>query len=356
VLDVACELPRREFTIRAAFSVRPGERLALFGPSGSGKTSILETIAGLVRPRRGQVVLNGRTLTRADRRTVVQVPPWTRRVGLLRQDPALFPHLTVQENIQYSQAAAEAGGAALWDVAERLEIAHLLNQRSRSVSGGQAHRVALARLLMADHDALLLDEPYTGLDARLRRVLTDVVREEARDRSVPSILVAHELVEAQAFADRVAILDAGQILQVGTPADVVRRPASRRVAELVGYLGFVPTSLIPAQTDTHGPPPGGVTIGVHPERTRPGSAPDRGVVLRGVTSDARPAGTGWEVDLSLWGGDQGVNLTCRVADDPPAPGSGFVVTVVDPPWFDSGGGLVPSVGREAVGWGPLAEP
>ena len=356
MLDVACELPRREFTIHASFSVRPGERLALFGPSGSGKTSILETIAGLVQPGRGHVVLNGRTLTRADGRKVVQVPPWTRRVGLLRQDPALFPHLTVRENIRYSHAAAQAGEAAVWDMAERLEIAHLLEQRSRSVSGGQAHRVALARLLMADHDVLLLDEPYTGLDARLRRVLTDVVREEARARSVPSILVAHELVEAQAFADRVAILDAGRILQVGTPAEVARRPATRRVAELLGYLGFVPSSLIPAQASRHIPPPGGVAIGVHPERTRPGSTPDQGVVLRGVTSDTRPAGTGWEVDLSLWGGDQDVHLTCRVADDPPAVGSGFVVTVVDPPWFDRGGDLVPSVGREAVGRGPLAEP
>lgn len=356
MLDVACELPRREFTIEAAFSVREGERLALFGPSGAGKTSILEVVAGLVRPRRGQVVLNGRTLTRVDRRVEVEVPPWTRRVGLLRQDPGLFPHLTVRDNVRYSEAAADADQATVWDMAERLEIAHLLGQRPRAVSGGQAHRIALARMLLAGHDALLFDEPYTGLDTRLRRVLTDVIREEARARWVPTILVAHELVEAQAFADRVAILDAGRILQIGTPSEVVRRPATRRVAELVGYLGFVPSSLIPAQGVAHEPPADGITIGVHPERTHPGAFPDHGVVLRGTAADVRPAGTGWEVDLSLWGGEREVALTCRVADDPPATGAGFVVTVLDPPWFDRGGRLVPAGGREAVGWGPFAEP
>ena len=122
------------------------------------------------------------------------------------------------------------------------------------LSGGQQHRVALGRLLLARCDALLLDEPYAGLDASLRRGLTDLVRALVADRRVPSVLVAHELDEAQAFADRLAVLDQGVILQSGAPGDVVRHPASRRVAELVGYLGFVPV------TGSRRPGPSGVHV------------------------------------------------------------------------------------------------
>jgi ABC-type sulfate/molybdate transport systems ATPase subunit len=132
------------------------------------------------------------------------------------------------------------------------------------LSGGQAHRVALGRLLLAHCEALLLDEPYTGLDASLRRVLTKLVVELVGARSVPAMLVAHELAEAQAFADRLAILDRGRLLQVGAPDEVVLRPASRRVAELVGYLGFVPAA-------GHE----GTVAGVHPERVTAGAHPGR---------------------------------------------------------------------------------
>lgn len=339
MLDVAIELDRRELSLEAVFSVDDGERMALFGPSGAGKTSILEVIAGLVPPTRGRVSLRGRELTRADEGARIRVPPWTRRVGLLRQDPGLFPHLSVRDNITYSHAAACASEAALLHMAERLEIVHLLEERPRALSGGQGHRVALARLLLAGHQALLLDEPYTGLDSRLRRVLTDVVRTEALQRSVPSLLVAHELEEAQAFADRLAVVDAGRILQMGSPADVVRLPATRRVAELVGYLGFVPASVLPQETVELRAVPAGAVMGVHHQRTQPGAWPDLGITLRGPVTGIRPAGTGWEVDLSL-GPEPAIPLTCWVADDPPPVGAPFVITVLEPPWFDSDGLLV----------------
>ena len=108
------------------------------------------------------------------------------------------------------------------------------------LSGGQAHRVALGRLLLAHCDTLLLDEPYTGLDASLHRSLTNLVSSLVAERSVPAVPVTHELADAQAFADRLAVLDRGELLQVGAPDEVVLRPVSRRVAELIGYLGFVP--------------------------------------------------------------------------------------------------------------------
>jgi ABC-type sulfate/molybdate transport systems ATPase subunit len=238
VLEASVEVERREFTVAAALRVAPGERLALFGPSGSGKTTILEMIAGLVPPRRGQVVLAGRVLTRTAAPRVA-VPPWRRRVGLLRQDPGLFPHLTVRQNLEYGAGPHPDPGptAAL---ASQLGIGALLGDRPGRLSGGQAHRVALGRLLLACCDALLLDEPYAGLDAELRRVLTGLVRSLAAERGVPTVLVAHELADAQAFADRLAVLDRGRLLHTGPAGEVVRRPASRRVAELVGYRAFVP--------------------------------------------------------------------------------------------------------------------
>jgi len=286
VLEADVEVDRREFRLSAAIGVAAGERLALFGPSGAGKTTILEAIAGLVQPRRGTVVLNGRVLTRtaAPRR---QVPPWQRRVGLLRQDPALFPHLSVRQNLAYAPAPG-TGREEIARIAERLGLRGMLDDRPARLSGGQAHRVALGRLLASRCDALLLDEPYTGLDSGLRRDLTELVRELVAARQVPSVLVAHELEAAQAFADRMAVLDRGEILQLASPAEVVAAPAARRVAELVGYRSFV--SL-----------PGTGVAGVHPDRVVAGRQPGRGVVLAGPVRSCRPSGAGWEASVEAAG-------------------------------------------------------
>jgi molybdate transport system ATP-binding protein len=320
VLDADVEVDRREFTVRVALSVAPGERLALFGPSGAGKTTVLEAIAGLVPPRTGRVELGGRVLTSTAPPKCL-VPPWRRRVGLLRQDPGLFPHLTVRANLRYAPGS-DPSGRELAQVAEALGISSLLSAMPARLSGGQAHRVALGRLLLAHCDALLLDEPYTGLDASLRRTLTELVAGLVDERSVPAVLVAHELAEAQAFADRLAVLDRGCLLQAGTPDEVVLRPASRRVAELVGYLGFVPSA----------GPEGGV-IGVHPERVTGGAQPGRGVVLTGTITARRPAGAGWEADLATGG----TVVTCRLPERPGPAGDPLVVTAVDPPWFGPDG-------------------
>jgi ABC-type sulfate/molybdate transport systems ATPase subunit len=325
VLDADVEVDRRAFTVRIALQVAPGERLALFGPSGAGKTTLLEVIAGLVPPRRGHIELGGRVLT-STAPPVLAVPPWQRRVGLLRQDPGLFPHLSVRDNLCYAPSATPSD-AELSSLAALLGIESLLAAMPARLSGGQAHRVALGRLLLAHCDMLLLDEPYTGLDASLRRTLTQQVGSLVTERSVPAILVTHELVDAQAFADRLAVLDRGELLQVGAPDEVVLRPASRRVAELVGYLGFVPSSEIVA--------------GVHPERVIPGAFGDRGLVLTGVVKACRPAGAGWEADLSI--GDAAA--TCRLPDKPPASGGELVVTVLDPPYFGVDGRALSAVPR-----------
>ena len=327
MLDADVEVDRRDFMLRAALRVAPGERLALFGPSGAGKSTLLEAIAGLVPPRRGLISVGGRVLTSTEP-PVRAVPPWRRRIGLLRQDPGLFPHLSVRDNLLYARPAdgqSRPGADELASIAAQLGIGDLLAAMPARLSGGQGHRVALGRLLLAHCDVLLLDEPFTGLDAALRRTLTDLVRSLAAERSVPAVLVAHELADAQAFADRLAIIDQGTVLQTGPPGDVVLRPASRRVATLVGYLGFVPAG--PGRDRP------GVVAGIHPERVLPGAAPDRGLVLTGTVTACRPAGAGWEADLRV----ADTAITCRLPDRPPDPGHEVVVTVLVPPCFGPDG-------------------
>jgi molybdate transport system ATP-binding protein len=353
MLDADFEVERRDFTVRAALQVGPGERLALFGPSGAGKTTLLEVIAGLLQPNRGRVALRGRLLTSMSPPRCA-LPPWQRRVGLLRQDPGLFPHLSVMQNLTYSHEGEGAREAK--DLADLLGVGNLLSAMPRRLSGGQAHRVALGRLLLAPCDALLLDEPYTGLDATLRRSLTDLVVSLVSKRDIPAVMVAHELADAQAFAHRLAVLDRGSILQLGTPGEVVRRPASRRAAELVGYLAFVPVREVSrmevpgvgvnrntGNSASHGARAADVTAdltgateataGVHPERVVAGADPDRGLVLAGKITACRPAGGGWEAELC----SQGTTVFCRLPDKPGAVGDSFVITALDPPYFETGG-------------------
>jgi ABC-type sulfate/molybdate transport systems ATPase subunit len=349
VLNVDVEADRRDFTVRAAFDVAGGERVALFGPSGAGKTTVLEVIAGLVEPRSCRIELGGRTLTSTGSPRVA-VPPWERRVGLLRQDPGLFPHLSVRANLTYARSARpglggrEAARIELTEIASSLGIEGLLAAMPARLSGGQRHRVALGRLLLARCDALLLDEPFASLDAALRRSLTALVKDLSSQRSVPSVLVTHQLSDAQAFADRLLVMDAGAILQAGAPDEVVLRPASRRVAELVGYLGFVPVDgaacapganadvSVPGVTGQSGP--AGVVAGVHPDRVLAGADPARGLVVTGTVTAARPSGAGWEADLLV--GD--APFTCRLPSR--LDGAQVSVTLLDPPYFGPDGVLL----------------
>jgi ABC-type sulfate/molybdate transport systems ATPase subunit len=203
------------------------------------------------------------------------------------------------------------------------------------LSGGQQHRVALGRLLLAHCDALLLDEPFASLDAALRRTLTALVKDLVAQRSVPTLFVTHQLSDAQAFADRLAVMDRGEVLQVGAPDEVVLAPASRRVAELVGYLGFIPATRPGAgqsgDTDTASGGGTALVAGVHPDRVAAGADPARGLVVTGTVVAARPSGAGWEADLRA--GDAA--FTCHLPG-PPA-GNQVTVTVLDPPYFGPDG-------------------
>ena len=324
MLEADVEVDRRDFPVRAGLRVQPGERLALFGPSGAGKTTVLEVIAGLVAPRSGQVELGGRLLTSvaATGGAAVAVPSYRRRVGLLRQDPGLFPHLSVRANLRYASSRSAALPAELNTLTSQLGIDGLLDAMPARLSGGQRHRVALGRLLLARCDALLLDEPFAALDAALRRSLTALVRDLVEQRGVPTLLVTHQLSDAQAFADRLAVMDRGAILQAGAPDEVVLRPASRRVASLVGYLGFVPVASA------------GVLAGVHPDRVLPVADPSRGPVVTGTVAAARPSGAVWEADVRT--GDAA--FTCRLPGPPS--GAELSVTLLDPPYFGADGARI----------------
>lgn len=331
MLELDIGVQRRELAVEVAFAVADGERFALFGPSGSGKTTVLETVAGLVRLRRGRVALGAEELSSAA--LGLHCAPWRRQVALLRQQAGLFPHLDVRENLLYSRRGAPASEAEFLRVVELLELGELLGARPDSLSGGQAQRLALGRVLLSGYRALLLDEPYSGIDGRLRRGLTELVRREVAARSVPGVLVAHELAEAQAFADRVGVLDSGRLLQVATPHEVVCRPASRRVAELVGYRGFVPVASTGAGTQR-----AGEVLGVHPDMARPGEHGRIGPVLRADVRSLHPAGAGYEAELQA----EGATFWCHL-DEALAPGTSMSVTLVGAPVFGPDGLAVGSL-------------
>lgn len=203
---VARRLPH--YTLEVDFAVRD-EILVLFGPSGAGKTMTLRLIAGLERPDAGEIVLHGRTLVSRERR--VWVPPRERRVGLVFQDLALFPHLDVTRNVLYgARVAGEEARARLERLLDTFRIGHLAGRYPAELSGGEMQRVALARALMTDPDVLLLDEPFSSLDLETRRAVQDEVAAAHGTWRIPFVFVTHDREEAERLGDRMLFLRAGR--------------------------------------------------------------------------------------------------------------------------------------------------
>jgi molybdate transport system ATP-binding protein len=233
-LRAAFEVPRRDLTVAIELEVDDGEVVALLGPNGAGKTTALEAIAGIVPLSSGSVVLDGERID--------TLSPDRRRVGLAFQDGMLFPRMSAVENVAFPMRArgtsrAEALGRArtlLGRIAEDVPP----DAKPPALSGGERQRVALARTLAAEPRALLLDEPLAAVDASARPVLRTTIREALAPFAGPAILVTHEPVEAMTLADRIAVLEAGRITQVGTPADIRTHPRTRYAADLVGVNLF----------------------------------------------------------------------------------------------------------------------
>ena len=225
--------------LNAEFDSEPGELLALVGPSGSGKTSVLRAIAGLLRnPGLEGCVRVGLDANHPeqvwfDSARGIHLTPQQRRVGLVFQHYALFPHLTAIENV--ALAAGNAWAREQFNsLFERMGLAGLQHRRPAQLSGGQQQRVALARALAREPQVLLLDEPFSAVDAPTRQTLYHELAALRQRIAIPMVLVTHDLNEARRLADRVVILDAGESLQVGPPAKVFASPRNARVAELVG--------------------------------------------------------------------------------------------------------------------------
>lgn len=233
-----------------SLTVEEGDFTAVLGASGSGKTTLLRVIAGFERPDSGTVELNGRILTGPS----TLVPPERRNVGIVAQDGALFPHLSVADNIAYGLRCRRARvpwrrrtDTEATRVEELLELVGLGGYGSRSpkeLSGGQQQRVALARALAPNPGLLLMDEPFSALDTGLRTMVREEVRDLLRQLNTTVVLVTHDQNEALSMADHVVIMRDGQVVQSGTPSELYRNPVDRRTAEFLGTAVVLPATMV----------------------------------------------------------------------------------------------------------------
>ena len=224
-----------------------GEKVvALFGPSGSGKTLTLQSLAGLIRPDAGRIVVDGRVFFDHERR--VDITPQERRLGYVFQGYALFPHLTVEDNVAFGlrSRGREERRRRMGEVMERLGLTGLARRRPRELSGGQQQRVALGRALAVDPGLLLLDEPLSALDAPLRRQLRSELIGIVREWGIATVLVTHDLAEAFEIAERIMIYDQGRVVQAAPKSDILSRPASEHVARLMGVRNILEGTVLKA--------------------------------------------------------------------------------------------------------------
>jgi putative spermidine/putrescine transport system ATP-binding protein len=238
-----------------------GELVALLGPSGCGKSTLLRIVSGFIAQSEGSVLFDGEP--------VDHLPPNRRGVGIVFQSYALFPHMTVRENVAYGLQAQRWGREpAAARVEEMLALVHMrefAERLPRQLSGGQQQRVALARCLAVDPKVLLLDEPFGALDKNLRLDMQIEVKRLQRETGITAILVTHDQEEALSMADRIAVMNRGAIEQVATPSEIYDRPATLFVNQFVGT-----TNLIPGELAAHwvAGAARGLTVSVRPEQLR----------------------------------------------------------------------------------------
>ena len=304
-----------------SLTVQQGEFITLLGPSGCGKTTTLRMIGGFEYPTSGGIFIHGREMG--------GLPPYRRPVNTVFQNYALFPHMTVGQNVGYGlEMARVPRGERKQRVARALEMVrlpHVEKRKPAELSGGQQQRVALARALVNRPGVLLLDEPLGALDLKLRKAMQLELKALNREVGATSIYVTHDQEEALTMSDRIAVMNEGRILQLGTPTEIYERPCNRFVADFIGQTNFLEGTLqridggvaeveIPGSGVVRGrvasgePPSGMVTLAVRPERLSLASELPAGIVpagwnaLSGSVADVIYLGTHTQVVVALPGG------------------------------------------------------
>lgn len=221
-------------------SVAQGEFIVFLGPSGCGKTTTLRMIAGFIEPTAGKIRVGDRDLT--------NIPTYDRNVGIVFQNYALFPHLTVFENVAFGlrrrKIAETEIVSSVQSALSMVQLDHLTSRMPRELSGGQQQRVALARAIVISPDVLLLDEPLSNLDAKLRLSIRKDIRTLQQKLGITTILVTHDQEEAMSLADRIVIIDQGKIQQIGSPQEIYSKPTNRFVADFIGAANFIEGKVI----------------------------------------------------------------------------------------------------------------
>ncbi|MEW6333403.1 MAG: ABC transporter ATP-binding protein [Thermodesulfobacteriota bacterium] len=230
--------------------VQEGELLTLLGPSGCGKTTTLRCIAGLEKPEEGDIIIDGKPMIS---RGFVQ--PSQRGIGMMFQNYAVWPHMKVYSNIVYGLKLQKISRQSIQERARNvLELVGLQGLEERypgQLSGGQQQRVALARALIRNPKVLLLDEPLSNLDAKLREKMRFEIKSLVKRMGITSVYVTHDQAEAMVISDRIVVMDRGDIVQIGSPHDIYVKPASRFVADFIGAMNFFPGEVVQVLPDTN---------------------------------------------------------------------------------------------------------
>jgi len=220
---------------KISLSIDKGDILSIVGPSGSGKTTLLKLIAGLERPKNGNIYMNGEPISSKNMFVNIE----NRKIGMVFQQAMLFPHLTIEDNVKFGIKKRKFSDDRVAEVLDLVELSHMKKRHPHTLSGGEAQRIALARALAPKPEILLLDEPFANIDASLRTALRADLRKILDKISLTTIFVTHDQEEAFVFGDKICIMNNGEILQFDTPTNIYRQPNSTWIAEFLGQANLV---------------------------------------------------------------------------------------------------------------------
>ena len=234
--DIVKRFGTLEAVSHVSLEIRDGELFTLLGPSGCGKTTILRLIGGFHKPDNGEIYFDGKPVT--------SIPPYERNIGMVFQNYALWPHMTISNNITYGLKLKKIPKAEIAEkvshVLKLVNLSGLENRYPGQLSGGQQQRVALARALVLNPDVLLLDEPLSNLDAKIRVQVRAEIRKLQKELGITTIYVTHDQEEALTLSDRIAVINLGKLMQIGTPRDLYDRPKNPFVADFIGINNLIP--------------------------------------------------------------------------------------------------------------------